>query len=175
MKQIKVPVLIAALAFLITQGPHDLFAQAPDVIYHSGLYAVNISMETVADSHSPIVSLAIKNVSGKRIDRDDCSSDPRVWVQGEHGEPPTTYRERFATMRLLPGEPELACTLNMSWSLAPGESMTKHILLKYLYDLHQPGKYSVFIDFPTGEGLLRSNTVTFEVMPEGRPEDKHQP
>ena len=82
---------------------------------------------------------------------------------GEHGEPPTTYRERFATMRLLPGEAPLDCTLNMTWSLAPGESLTKQILLKYLYDLHEPGKYSVFVEFPTGESWLRTNTVTFHL------------
>jgi hypothetical protein len=159
-----------ALICLFASDPCGILAQTPEAVFRSDTYAVSIAMdkETVGEAESQVVNLAIKNVSSKRIDRDDCSSDPRVWVAGEHGEPPTTYRERFATMRLLAGEAPLACTLNMAWSLAPGETLTKHILLKYLYDLKEPGKYSVFVEFPTGEGWLRTNTVTFQVVPDKR-------
>jgi hypothetical protein len=175
MKLIQILSLLTVSFFFIMAHPQDALAQTPDAINHSDTYAVSISMEreTVSAPQLPIASFSIKNVSDKRIDRDDCSSDPRVWVQGEHGEPPTTYRERFSTLRLLPGEPELACTLNLSWSLAPGETMVKHVLLSYLYDLHQPGKYSVYLEFPAPEGWLRTNTVTFYVVPEDRSEDKH--
>jgi hypothetical protein len=147
-------------------------AQTPGAVYRSDTYAVSISMEkeTVAASQPPIVSLAIRNMSDKVISRDDCSSAPRAWVQGEHGEPPTTYRERFSTQRLQPGEPDLACTLNMSWSLAPGETRKVQVLLQYLYDLHEPGKYSVYLEYPAPEGWLRTNTATFRVVPE----DEHK-
>lgn len=176
-KLIQIPSLLTALFFFLAADPLGALGQASDAVSHSDGYAVSISMEreTVSASQSPTALFVIKNVSDKRIDRDDCSSDPRVWVHGEHGEPPTTYRERASTLRLLPGEPELACTLNMSWSLAPGESRTKRILLSYLFDLHQPGKYSVYLDFPVPEGWLRTNTVTFYVVPEDRSEDKHNP
>ena len=168
MKQIRASGFAFAIICLVMADPRIGDAQTPDAAYSSDTYAVSISMEkeAVLASQSPIVLLAIKNIGPKRIDRDDCSSDPRVWVQGEHGEPPTTYRERFSTWRLLPGEPELACTLNMTWSLAPGETLIKHILLKYLYDLRLPGKYSVYVEFPTGEGWLRTNTVNFHVTAE---------
>lgn len=162
-----------ALVCFVLADPHNGRAQTSGAVSHSDTYAVSISMEkqTFTSDQDAIVTLAIKNISDKIISRDDCSSDPRVWIQGEHGEPPTTYRERFATQRLQPGEPELACTLNMSWSLAPGETLTRHILLKYLYDLHAPGKYSVYVEFPTGDAWLRTNTVTFQVIaPEAPPQ-----
>ncbi len=162
------PFVISAMAIALVAlaDSNGIRAQTPGAVSQSDTYAVSISMEkeTATVPDAPIVVLAIKNISDKTISRDDCSSDPRTWVQGEHGEPPTTYRERFATMRLLPGEPPLDCTLNLSWSLAPGETLTKQILLKYLYDLHEPGKYSVFVEFPTGESWLRTNTVTFHVV-----------
>lgn len=165
MKLVHVSGLVFALVCCVVAGSHCGRAQVPGAVDQAHTYAVSISMEkeTFASDQDAIVNLAIKNISDKVISRDDCSSYPKVWVQGEHGEPPTTYRERDATMRLLPGEAPLACTLNMTWSLAPGETLTKHILLEYLYDLHQPGKYSVYVEFPTGDGLLRTNTVTFQV------------
>jgi hypothetical protein len=118
----------------------------------------------VQAGESPRVSLVIENVSDENIDLNDCFDEPRVWVQGEHGEPPTTYRERWSTSRLLPGEPELACTLNMTHRLAPGDSITRHIILNYLYDLHQPGKYSMYVEFPSKEGWLRTDPMDFEVL-----------
>jgi hypothetical protein len=175
MRQIRISGYAFALVCLALADPRKGDTQTLGVVFHSDTYAVSISMEqeTVPGSESPIVLLAIRNASSERISRDDCSSDPRVWVQGEHGEPPTTYRERFSTLRLLPGEPDLACTLNNTWSLAPGETLTKHVLLKYLYDLHEPGSYSVYIEFPTGEGWLRTNTVNFRVMAEGPSQAAH--
>ncbi len=166
MRLIHLSVFAFLLICLLPADPHNVRAQTPGAVAQSDLYAVSISMEkeTTAGAEGPIVALAIKNISDKTISRDGCSSDPRTWVQGEKGEPPTTYRERFATMRLLPGEPPLECTLNLSWSLAPGETLTKQILLRYLYDLHEPGKYSVFVEFPTGDSWLRTNTVTLHVV-----------
>lgn len=156
--------LIAVVGvFLGTTCLDSAGGQTLGAIYHSDTYAVTISMDRDPAYPSPSVLLVVKNISDKRIDSNDCSNDPRVWVQGEHGEPPTTYRERFGTLRLLPGEPDLACTVNMSYSLEPGESRTKHVLLKYLYDLHESGKYSVYVEIPAPEGWLRSNTAKFEV------------
>lgn len=174
MKAIRIWGLTFVITGLVWANTRTGNAQTPNAVYHSDAYAVSISMEKeiIPASQSPIVSLVIKNISDKRIDRNDCSSDPRVWVRGEHGEPPTRYRERFSTQRLLPGEPDLACTLNMTWSLAPGEVRTEHFLLKYLYDLHNPGKYSVYVEFPTEAGWLRANKVDFQVLAEGSVQDE---
>jgi hypothetical protein len=177
MKQISFSAFAFAIICLLLTAPWTGDAQTPDAIYHSDIFAVTISMEMKAASasQSPIVRLAIRNISQEPISRDDCSSDPRVWVQGEHGEhgePPTTYRERFSTMRLLPGEPELPCTLNNTWSIAPGQTYVKHILLKYLYDLQEPGKYSVYVEFPVRGRWLRTNTVDFQLTPEESSREK---
>jgi hypothetical protein len=177
MKLIHVSIFAFALVCLVQMTPLAGRAQTPGAVYRSDTYAVSVFMEkkTVPVSLAPIVSLAIKNISDRIISRDDCSSLPRVWVQGEHGEPPTTYRERDATQRLQPGESPLPCTLNIDWSIAPGETLTKHILLKYLYDLSQPGEYSVYLEFPTGDGWLRTNTVNFSVVADKSAPDKHEP
>ena len=167
MKPIHVQFLIATLIAFATICLNSANGQTPDAVTHSGTYAISISMDKGPAYPPPSVLLVIKNVSDKRINTDDCSTYPRVWVQGEHGEPPTTERERDATARLQPGDHGLSCTLNMSWSLDPGESKEKHILLNYLYDLHQPGKYSVYVEFPVPEGWLRSNTTQFEVSNSG--------
>ena len=159
------------MAMLISFAPvlfNSANGQTPDAVNHSDTYAVSISMDKGMTYPPQSVSLVLKNISDKRINTDDCSTYPRVWVQGEHGEPPTTERERDATLRLQPGDHALACTLNMSWSLDPGELREKHILLNYLYDLHEPGKYSVYVELPVPEGWLRSNTTQFEVSESGQ-------
>ena len=88
-----------------------------------------------------------------------------VHVIGEKGEPPTTYYQRAATHRLLPGEAQLERTLYDGWFIAPGRTDTHHWILKDLYDLRAPGKYTLYFDVrdpKTGE-MLRSNTVRFTV------------
>jgi hypothetical protein len=172
-----IQVSLSTLACLFLAYPQTNRAQAPDATHPSNWYSVSISMEkeTVTPSQPPVVNLAIKNISDRIVYRDDCSSDPRVWVQGEHGEPPTTFRERFGTGRLLPGEAPLACTLNLTYAINPGETYTKHILLEYLYDLRQPGTYSVYVEYPTGEGFLRTNTATFHMVAEATVKEKVKP
>jgi len=167
MKLLQVRRFAVILISLVTTLLSSASGQTPDAVSHSDTYAVSISMDKGPTYPPPSVLLVLKNISDKRINTDDCSTYPRVWVQGEHGEPPTTERERDATLRLQPGDHALACTLNMSWSLDPGESREKHILLNYLYDLHEPGKYSVYVELPVPEGWLRSNTAQFEVSESG--------
>jgi hypothetical protein len=172
---------LVLIGSLIVAGARVGRAQTPNAVYHSNSYAVSISMEgetftpkvKFTPSEPPSVNLVIRNISDQQIALNDCAIMPRVWVQGEHGEPPTTYREREATMRLLPGEAPLSCTLNMTYSLAPGESMTKHVLLRYLYDLHETGKYSVYLEFPVPDGWLRTKAVDFFVEPAGISEEGH--
>ena len=167
MKLLQVQPLAAILLFLVMASLNSASGQTPEAVYHSDTYTISISMDKGLTYPPPSVLLVLKNISDKRINTDDCSTYPKVWVQGEHGEPPTTERERDATLRLQPGDHALACTLNMSWSLDPGESREKHILLNYLYDLHEPGKYSVYVEFPVPEGWLRSNTTQFQVSESG--------
>jgi len=154
------PVMLIAIA---TALPHSASGQTPNAISQSDRYYVAISMDKDPAYDAPSVLLVIKNISDKRISTDDCRMDVRVWVQGEHGEPPTTERERDATSRLRPGDHPLMCDLNVSYSIDPGETLTKHIPLKFLYDLQEPGKYSVYLEFPVPEGWLRSNTTQFEI------------
>jgi hypothetical protein len=157
---------LCAGAAIFVHGCIQLEAQKVIPAHESNYLLVTIAMEKerVHVGESPIVTMVIENVSDETINLNDCMDDPRVWVQGAHGEPPTTYRERFSTGRLLPGEPDLACTLNMTYSVAPGASITRHIILDSFYDLREPGKYTVYVEFPSREGLLRTDPIKFEIL-----------
>ena len=109
--------------------------------------------------------LTITNLSDQVLELCPWSDSCTVHVIGEKGEPPTTYRQRDATHRLLPGEAPLGRTLYAGWFIAPGKTDTHHWILKDLYDLSAPGKYTLYFDVrdPKTEEMLRSNTAPFTV------------
>lgn len=109
--------------------------------------------------------LTITNLSDEDLELCPFSRSCTVHVVGEKGEPPTTYRQRDATGRLLPGEPSLARTLYIAWIVAPGETDTHHWLLNAFYDLSGPGKYTLSFEVcdPKTNEFLRSNKVSFTV------------
>ncbi len=140
----------------------------------SDTFAVRIAMEkeTLPVGQSPRVQLMVWNLTDRFIAMpgDQClGPSTRVWIQGEHGEPPTTARERQDTGRPLPGDEQLECTLvannpPLSPASMPFDTATRTFLLEYLYDLRTPGKYTVYIDVPCAKGWIRSNTVTFQIV-----------
>lgn len=109
--------------------------------------------------------LTVRNLSDENLEL--CRYSCTVHVMGEKGEPPTTYRQRDATHRLLPGESPLEITLYAGWFIAPGNADTHHWILKDLYDLSTPGKYTLYFEVqdPKTREILRSNTVPFSVPP----------
>jgi len=148
--------------------------------HKSNTFYLTIAMEKqmLPVGQPPRVLLTTKNLTDHLISApgDSCGSVVRIWVQGEHGEPPTTLRERGATGRLLPGEGSLQCTLVADMPpLAPGESTTRTFLLEYFYDLQVPGKYTVYLEVPSPEGWLRTDTVTFQIVAGEPPPNKSNP
>lgn len=119
---------------------------------------------------SPYLVVTIKNLTDHAISPPSyCNGNVNVYVQREKGEPPTTYYQRAVTRRLLPGEADLPCTLNVDVPLRPGESLTLTWQLSELYDLSAPGKYSVYMELRDSDGLLlRTNAVQFEVESPGK-------
>lgn len=109
--------------------------------------------------------LTVTNQSDESLDLCPWNDSCTVHVMGENGEPPTTYRQRNATHRLLPGEAPLNTTLNVGWFVAPGKTDTNHWILKDLYGLSAPGKYTLHFEVqdPKTREVLRSNTVSFSV------------
>ena len=148
--------------------------------HKSNVFYLTIAMEKkqVRVGESPMVLLTIKNLTDGliRVPGDGCTQGAKVWVQGENGEPPTTLRERDDTGRLLPGEAGLQCTVvaNMR-PLDPGESTTRKFLLKYLYDLQVAGKYTVYLEVPSPEAWLRTDTETFQIVAGEPPPTKSNP
>jgi hypothetical protein len=109
--------------------------------------------------------LTVTNLSDQDLELCPWSDSCTVHVMGEKGEPPTTYRQRDATHRLLPGEAPLERTLYVGWFIAPGKTDTHHWILDVLYDLGTPGEYTLYFEVqdPKTREMLRSNTVPFSV------------
>jgi hypothetical protein len=109
--------------------------------------------------------LTVTNLSNENLELCPWSDSCTVHVMGEKGEPPTTYRQRDATHRLLPGESPLERTLYVGWLIAPGKADTHHWIVNKLYDLSSPGKYTLYFEVqdPKTHKMLRSNTVPFSV------------
>jgi hypothetical protein len=172
--------LVVAISAAIVAGCAAVHAQSNEPTYHSDTFAIRIAMEkqTLLAGQPPKVRLTTKNLTDHLIPApgDRCGSKVRVWVQGELGEPPTTPRERDATGRRLPGDQSFECTVVADMPpLAPGESTTRTFDLEYLYDLQVPGKYTVYLEVPSPEGWLHTNTVTFQIMAGELPTNKSNP
>jgi hypothetical protein len=175
MKAVRVLTWLAVIAAVFAPGFLRLDGQEAIPAHKSNTFRLTIAMEKerVPVGESPKALLTVKNLTDHVIQLWSCAAPPTlVWIQGEHGEPPTTAWGRGAMGRLLPGEPELMCTLNLPFPLAPGDTTTHGFILDAFYDLHEPGKYKVYLDFPSEEGLLRTDTVTFEVIAADPAKDK---
>ena len=165
--------IVAAIVSFLTASA-AASAQSNEIANQSDTFAIRIAMEKemLQIGQPPRVRLTIWNLTDLwiKMPGDPCAGQAtRVWVQGEHGEPPTTSRERMDTGRPLPGDQPLFCTLNAGYPLlspasTPADTATETYLLEYLYDLRSPGKYTVYLDVPCPKGWVRSNTVTFQIV-----------
>ena len=136
---------------------------------------VTITMEKaqVEVGHSPKVLVTMKNVSGRPLHVIHCPTI-KVYVQGENGEPPTTRLERDFTNRLLPGEAPLACNDMAAETIDLDDTHKSSVELSYYYDLSQPAKYTVYLEFPSQEEnhgfvWLRTKPVQFEIVKAAQP------
>ena len=159
------PLWVYLVVTIPTCGGIELCAQKVIPAHESNYLLVTITMEKrqVHVGESPKVILMIQNVSDRAVTVNGCAAE-RFYVQGEKGEPPTTFIERDYTDRLLPGESPLGCTLVASVTLNPGGIFKGSALLSYFYDLGAPGKFTVFAEVASPEGWLRTDPIGFEVL-----------
>lgn len=171
MKAARTLIWLAVIAGLL--APACLSGQDVIPAHLSNTYRLRLAMRSqrVRAGEAPVAMLTMKNLTDHTIDVGGCKTE-RVWVQGEHGEPPTTYRGRNANGRLLPGESPLQCTAVASTPLQPDTSITFHFDLLEYYDLHEPGRYTGYLDMPSEEGWLRTDPVAFEITAEDPAKDR---
>ncbi len=177
MKKVRAQISFAAIAMVFALRCLRFDGQEIIAAHKSNTFYLTIAMEkqTLPVGQFPRVVLTIKNLTHHIIELDGCRPGATVWVQGEHGEPPTTLEERDDTGRLLPGETSLPCTATLIFPLWPGKSTTRTFLLEDFYDLQLPGKYTVYIEFPSPEGRLRTDTVKFQIVAGEPPPTKNNP
>lgn len=134
--------------------------------------AIKASMGTYRLSTGDTLTgeLTVTNLSNENLELCPWPDRCTVHVMGEKGEPPTTYRQRDSTHRLLPGEAPLERTVYSPWIVAPGKADTHHWILDAFYDLSTPGKYTLYFEVqdPKTREVLRSNTVPFSVATPGK-------
>ena len=166
--------LIVAIVASVLLMSEAASAQSNEAQTISDTFGIRIAIEkeTPPPGQSPRVQLMMWNLTNLFVTMpgDPCAGQPtRIWIRGEHGEPPTTARERIDTERALPGDQRLMCTLNAGMPILspagmPFDTATHTYQLEYLYDLRASGTYTIHIDVPVKDGWLRSNTVAFQVF-----------
>jgi hypothetical protein len=115
---------------------------------------------------SPVIIFGVENVSPSDFVIHDYMY--RLHVDGEHGEPPTTYRQRLITHKLRAGEAEMGSDEWVEWRIFPGMSDDRRLQVSGYYDVSAPGKYSAYVEVedPTSGKWLRTRTVKFEIVTE---------
>jgi len=128
---------------------------------------ISVQDDRQGNSGTPLLLLTVHNLG-----KDDVLfPEERIHVTGKTGEPKTTLRQRQVTHTLQQNEPEIRDS-GFDPVIEAGQSFTRKIGLKDLYDLSRPGKYSVFAEVLDAQASrdnagiwVRSRTITFEVSP----------
>ncbi len=133
--------------------------------------SIAVPIKQVPMGQKAWISLTVTNLGSETI----AYPPERVYVEGSHGEPPTTRLQRASTHRLRSGESEIRPTGFQSF-IAPGSPLTIKYDLSAYYEFKEPGKYSVYIEVLDRSAAnaktktdtdywVRSPVATFEVLP----------
>jgi len=156
---------LAFIAIIVTSSI-SIAAQTAASAPKPNSIAISLKMkeQQVPVGQSPWAILSVKNLTDESMEIHNYTY--RVYVEGDKGEPPTTLVQRQMTGRFKPGDVPLRMDENALWSIAPGRSDEHSFQLTYLYDLSEPGEYSVYAEVmdPYSHKLLRTNTVQFKVQ-----------
>jgi hypothetical protein len=152
-----------------------IFAQANPV---KPTFSLTISAPNTEVTLGGEVSIEIRqtNLSEQTI---DCSAQVdsgvnynfKYDVRDQHG---------TAAAKVVRAHPELGPAASyQGCNLPPGKSHTSGSLLSRIYQFNQPGEYTIQVSRPDtgnpGGGIVKSNTITITVLPEGeRPKAKPQ-
>jgi hypothetical protein len=130
-----------------------------DVVKAGSEVKVLIEAKNISD-HAILVTEELKNP--RRIDL-----RYKTYVRAADGSlaPETKWGRRVRTGREEPGESTIEVGSSYERYIQPGQIRPETLVLNALYDLSEPGKYSVQIEIPDEQGhvILRSNIVTFMV------------
>jgi hypothetical protein len=136
--------------------------------------SIALPIEHIPLGQKPWVHLTVKNLGREEI----AYPRDRVYVEGPKGEPPTTLVQRSITGRFNPGDkpiPPTGFRPPIAPAGLPGDTFTIKYDLSYLYELKEPGKYTVYIEVfdslsekpnakTATDNWLRSPTATFEMQ-----------
>jgi len=163
-KTFTLALLLAAITLIATDNP-SLVAQTT-AANPSPAITVSISLQKdkVPLGESPWVLFAVKNLTDHEIVIED--SMCRLHVEGEKGERPRTPASKVITNRFQSRVATLRPVVYVPWIIAPGETSIHKYKLAYLFDLSDPGQYTIYIEVmdPSSHKWLRTNTANFEMQ-----------
>lgn len=125
--------------------------------------SIAVQKSKVPAGQSPIVIFGVENLGPREI----AVHDYIFHVEGENGEPETTYIQRLITHKLRTGEAEMRADAYAVWTIMPGTSEDRKIKVSELYDVSSPGKYTAYVEVmdPSSKKWVRTRTVKFEIEP----------
>lgn len=135
---------------------------------------------TVKSGSEVRINITMSNTSNQKIllfrakgdDSGEFNNDLQILDDKANSAPVTEYRRRLKGEPGRPGPhgepaPPLLSS-DIGCSLEPGKSMEEVIVANKLYDLSQPGKYSIQVsrfDLAYSKTWVKSNTITLTVVP----------
>lgn len=141
-------------------------------------FSLSISAPNTEIALGGEVSIKIRqtNLSDQTI---DCSAHVGSGVNYSFG---YDVRDQHGTAaaKVVRPHPDLSATYNFRpCDLRPGQSKTADTLLSRIYQFKEPGEYTIQVSRPDtgnpGGGVVKSNTITITVLPEGvQPSAKQQ-
>jgi hypothetical protein len=165
----------------ITPGSAAQSTSPATAAFNSPPFSLTITTPTgeTVKAGSPMGLLVVTtNTSGRNIllwaeraDREQAGSGYQIDVRRTNGTPPDTdFGQRAKARTDVPRDATSAQFVDQSgekFVLKPGESWTDTILVNDLYDLRQPGDYTIQVERfdPATSTMVKSNTITVTVAP----------
>jgi len=138
----------------------------------SGPFSIAISTahDSIKVNSEPMLQIDLTNTSGHeiRIAKSPGDSEAEFQFDIEVRDPNGNPAQETAYLRKLKDKNTLKWWSRISLTLAPGESLKDTALIGKLFDLSQPGKYTVQVSRTVppqlGRGVVKSNVISFTVL-----------
>jgi hypothetical protein len=149
-------------------------SQAAQIFTSDWATTIRMDKDVVKAGSEIRVWIDFKNISNHAILVSEETKNPRVveqrfraYVRTENGAlaPETKWGRKVRTGKDDPGEFTIEVGSIYQRYIQPGQTRTDAVRLSGMYDLGQPGKYTVQLEIPDEKGsiVFKTNTLTFTV------------
>jgi hypothetical protein len=151
---------VAALIVAAANKSISIDAQTTTANSPAPAIAVSLTLQKdkVSLGQSPYAFLTIKNLTTEQI----TIVDPFVYVEGPKGKLFLRPQAQVITKGPRPRMPRLRTVVYVPQTIPPEETITLKYQLAWLFDFHDPGQYTIYMDVidPSTRKSLRTNSLT---------------